>query len=80
MTIRCNCAEVVFLRLEENRISSSINQSLMWQSKNARVFNNGEEAGSEKSAERIYDMAYPRSMTSFLRAGRAEEGNAVGLG
>jgi hypothetical protein len=48
-------AKVVSLRSEANRISSSINSSVIMQSKNVRVFNESEDDGFEIKAERRRD-------------------------
>jgi hypothetical protein len=80
MTTRCNHAEVVFLRLEENRANSSIKPSSRSQSKNARAFNEGEEDGFENKAERRCETAVSRSMASVSRAGRDERGSTTGVG
>ena len=70
--MECSQAEVVLLRVEENRVSSSINSSVMMQSRNVRVFNEGEDDGFENKAERSRDKSASRSMMSTSRTGKKD--------
>ena len=79
MTTRYSHAEVVFLRLKANCVSSFIKSPSRLQSKNAMVFNRGEEGGSENKAENRCDTATSHSITSVSRAGRDDGENIMSL-
>ena len=68
---------MVFLRLEENRFNSSINSSVIKQSKNLRVFSEGKSEGSGNKAEKRWDMSVSHLMVSILRAGRDDGWNTT---
>ena len=70
MPTQCNQAEVVFLRLEANRVSSSMKPSAIIQSRNVRAFNEGEDDGFENKAERRYDKSVSHLTVSASRAGK----------
>ena len=75
ITIRCNQAEVVFLRLEVNCVNSSINSSVMAQSKSPRVFSEGKSEGFGNKVEKRSDISVSHSMVSVSRAGKDDEWN-----
>jgi len=79
ITTRCNRAEVVFLRLEAKRISSSMKSSVRLQSKNARVFSEGGEDGFENRTEKRYDTLVSQLTASVSRAGKNDGWKTVGL-
>ena len=81
MTTQCNGIKlVVFLRLEENLVNSSMNPSPTSQSKNARVFKVGEEGGLEKKGESRDDKSVTCSITSASRVGKDKGGSNVQVG
>ena len=79
MTTRYSHAEAVFLRLKANCVSSFIKSSSRSQSKNAIVFNRGEEGGFENKVENRCDRVTSHSITSVSRAGRDDGENIMSL-
>jgi len=76
ITTRCNQAEVVLLRSEANRVRSSIKDSVMKQSKNARVLREGEAEGFDSKVERRPDKSASYSTESASRAGKDDGWNS----
>ena len=69
ITTQCNRAEVVSLCSEVYRVNSSMKSSVRSQSKNARVFSEGEEDGFENRMENRCDKLVLQSTASIPRVG-----------
>ena len=78
-TARYNRADAVFLRLKANCVNSSMKSSVISQSRNARVFSEGEEDGFENKMEKRCATLVSQSTASVSRAGKNGGWNTVGL-
>ena len=79
-TTRCSGVEVVPSRSEANRVNSSIEPSVVTQSRNASVFSKGQCVGFGNRVKRTCDTFVQPMMTSTSREGKDDRWISVGMG